>query len=51
MEDMIASVRTILETEELKEREHHLQRIASAPCLEPTGEKKRIGRRASSQQG
>jgi len=35
MEDMIASVRTILETEELKEREHHLQRIASAPFLEP----------------
>ena len=35
MEDMIASVRTILETEELKEREHHLQRIASAPCPEP----------------
>ena len=35
MEDMIASVRTILETEELKEREHHLQRIASAPFLDP----------------
>jgi hypothetical protein len=35
MDDMIASVRTILETEELKEREHHLQRIASAPFLEP----------------
>ena len=34
MEDMMASVRTILESEELKEREH-LQRIAPAPCPEP----------------
>ncbi len=34
MEDMIASVRTILEAEELKEREQ-LQRIAPAPRPEP----------------
>jgi ATP-dependent Clp protease ATP-binding subunit ClpA len=34
MEDMIASVRTILEAEELKERGHP-QRIASAPGPEP----------------
>ena len=50
MEDMMASVRTILESEELKEREH-LQRIAPAPCPEPPGEEKRIERRASGQQG
>ena len=34
MEDMMASVRTILESEELKEREH-LQRMAPARCPEP----------------
>ena len=34
MEDMIASVRTILEAEELKEREH-AQRVAPAPRSEP----------------
>ena len=34
MEDMIASVRTILEAEELKEREHS-QRVAPAPRSEP----------------
>ena len=49
MDDMIASVRTILETEELKEREHHLQRIASAPFLEPQVKRNGLdaGQRAS----